>query len=145
MKKGVDYIGVGSGAIVLNNDGKILIAKRGANARNEVGKWEFPGGGVKFGETCEDAIKREIREEFGIETEITELLEVVNHILPEENQHWVSPSYVARLISGEAKNLEPDKIDEFKWVSFSDIDPATLSSASKQNYFTYQKKLTTSK
>ena len=49
MKKGIDFIGVGAGAIVINDKGKVLIAKRGTNSRNEVGKWEFTGG-VKFGE-----------------------------------------------------------------------------------------------
>ena len=62
MKKGIDFIGVGVGAIIFNNEGKVLIAQRGLKARNEVGKWEFPGGGVKFGEICENAIKREVKE-----------------------------------------------------------------------------------
>jgi 8-oxo-dGTP diphosphatase len=140
MKKGIDFIGVGAGAIVINDQGKVLIAKRGANSRNEVGKWEFPGGGVKFGEKCEDAVKREVKEEFDIEIEVIELLEVVNHIIPEEKQHWVSPSYIAKYISGTTKILEPDKIDEFKWVDISEIKIELLSIASQHNLITYKSK-----
>ena len=64
MKRGVDYIGVGAGAIIFNNEGKVFISQRGPGARNESGKWDFPGGGVEFGERCEDAVVREIKEEF---------------------------------------------------------------------------------
>ncbi|MBI4599433.1 NUDIX domain-containing protein [Candidatus Uhrbacteria bacterium] len=72
MKKGIDYIGVAAGVMVFNNGGKVLIAKRGALAKNESGKWEFPGGAVEFSERCEDTVKREAKEEFDIEIEIVE-------------------------------------------------------------------------
>ncbi len=48
MRKGVDYIGVGVGGVIFNDEGKVFLAKRGAAARNEAGKWEFPGGAVEF-------------------------------------------------------------------------------------------------
>lgn len=137
MKKGVDYIGVGCGAMIFNDEGKVFISKRGKKARNESGKWDFPGGGVKFGEKCEDAVKREIKEEHDIDVEVVEFLEVVSHIIPEEKQHWVSPSYVAKLVSGEAKIMEPEKCDEIRWVNISEIDPETLSLASKSNFLKY--------
>jgi mutator protein MutT len=140
MIKGKDYIGVGCGAMIFNDEGKVFLSKRGKNVRNEVGKWDFPGGGVKFGEKIEDAVKREIKEEHDIDIEVTEFLEVVNHIIPEENQHWVSPSYVAKLISGKAKIMEPHKCDEIKWVKLSEIDPETLTSASRSNFNKYIEK-----
>ena len=65
MKKGVDYIGVGVGAVIFSPDGKIFLAKRGKEAGNESGKWEFPGGGVEFNETLEHALMREVTEEYG--------------------------------------------------------------------------------
>jgi len=138
MQKGVDFIGVGTGALIFNNKGKVLISKRGIKAHNKVGKWDFPGGSVEFGEKCEDAIKREIKEEFGIDIEIVELLEVVNHIIPEEKQHWISPSYIAKYISGNAKIMEPDKIEEIKWVDISEIDINWLSQPSKSNFIKYK-------
>ncbi len=68
MKKGIDYIGVGIGAVIVDTDGKMLLSKRGPKAKNERGKWEFPGGGVEFGDTMEETIKREMKEELGIKT-----------------------------------------------------------------------------
>ena len=63
MKKGVDYIGVGVGAAIFNREGKLFLTLRGKKAKNERGKWEIPGGGVEFGETFEQALKRELKEE----------------------------------------------------------------------------------
>jgi 8-oxo-dGTP diphosphatase len=140
MIKGKDYIGIGCGAMIFNDEGKVFLSKRGKNVRNEVGKWEFPGGGVKFGEKCEDAVKREIKEEHDIDIEVIEFLEVVDHIIPEEKQHWVAPSYIARLISGEAKIMELEKCDEIMWINLSEIDHEMLSLASKSNFLKYIEK-----
>lgn len=134
MKKGIDFIGVGVGTIIFNKDGKVLLAKRGLKAKNEVGKWEFPGGGIKFGETSENAIKRECKEEFDIEIKIIEFLFFFDDILLEEKQHWVFPSYISKLKSKIVKIQEPDKCEDFKWVMLSEIDIKTISNATKSIY-----------
>lgn len=56
-------------AAVLEKDGKILIAQRRASDALG-GKWEFPGGKLEEGETPEQCLRRELREEFSIEAEI---------------------------------------------------------------------------
>lgn len=140
MKKGVDYIGVGAGAMIFNEEGHVFINKRGPEARNESGKWEFPGGGVEFGETCETAVIREVFEEFNFKIEVVELLEVVNHIIPDENQHWVSPSFIAKHISGEPQIMEPTKCTDFKWTPIEEINPEELSIASRSNFESYMRK-----
>lgn len=117
MKRGVDYIGVGVGAVIVNERGELFFARRGPLAKNERGLWEFPGGAVEFGERMADALKREMREEYGIEIETGELLDVCDHILPEEGQHWVSPSFICRIVSGEPKILEPGKCTEIGWFA----------------------------
>lgn len=134
MKKGIDFIGVGTGAIIFNDEGKVFVTQRGPKARNENGKWDFPGGAVEFGETCEKAVVRELKEEFDIEIEVVELIDVVNHILPEEKQHWVSPSFVARHIGGVPRITEPEKCIGFKWMKIAEIKPDELSMASKSNW-----------
>ena len=52
---------------------------------------------MEFGERLADALRREIQEEYGMEIEVGALLDVVDHILPEEGQHWVSPTYICTL------------------------------------------------
>jgi ADP-ribose pyrophosphatase YjhB (NUDIX family) len=98
------------------------------------------GGSVEFGERCEDAVKREIMEEFDFHIAIIDLLDVVNHIIPEEKQHWVSPTYLAKIVSGTPKIMEPEKCSEIKWIIPQDINQAELTIASKYDLEVYKKK-----
>lgn len=141
MKRGIDYIGVGVGAIIVKDTGMLFLAKRGNNAKNERGCWEFPGGSVEFGETLAQALRREMREEFCVEIEVGELLDVVDHILPEEGQHWVSPTYICRIVSGEPIIVEPEKCAEIGWF-FPDDIPEPLSIISRINLDHYRMRLT---
>jgi 8-oxo-dGTP diphosphatase len=60
-------------AAILVKDGKILIAKRKADDR-QAGKWEFPGGTVEQNETPQACLKREMKEEFGIDVTVDEYI-----------------------------------------------------------------------
>jgi mutator protein MutT len=141
MKKGIDYIGVGVGAVILNAEGKVFLAKRGREVRNESGRWEFPGGGVEFGETLENALAREVREEYGLEIEVQELLDVVNHLIPAEKQHWVSPTFLCRVKSGAPSIREPHKCDEIGWFTLNEIPEGLLTIASKKSLESFRKTL----
>lgn len=121
MKAGIDYIGVGCGALIINDKNETLLLKRGVKSRNQAGFWSKPGGTVEFGEKIEDAVKREIMEEFGVDIELIRFLGFTNHIIKKENQHWLSISYLARIVKGEPKNMEPNKHDEIQWFSFNDL------------------------
>jgi len=57
MQKGKDYIGVGGGCLILNDKNEVLLIRRAGEVRNEAGYWSKPGGGVKFGETAEEAMR----------------------------------------------------------------------------------------
>ncbi len=140
MKKGVDYIGVGVGGIILDAEGRVFLARRGREARNESGRWEFPGGGVEFGEALDHALKREVREEYGIGIEVLELLDVVNHLIPAEGQHWVSPTYICRISSGTPVIREPHKCDEIGWFRIEDIPVEKLTIASKKSLESLKKR-----
>lgn len=126
MKKGVDYIGVGVGAVIVRNH-TLFLSKRGKESRNERGLWEFPGGSVRFGETLEDAIVREMHEEYGITVRVTKLLGVCSHILPHEHQHWVSPTYICGITKGEPVIKEPRKCDEIGWFTLQEMKNLPLS------------------
>lgn len=132
MKAGIDYIGVGVGALVFNAEGRVFLAQRGAKAKNERGCWEFPGGGVDFGERLEDAIRREFMEEYGMEIAVDRLLHVVDHLIPAEGQHWVSPTFVGRHAGGEPRIAEPEKCAAIGWFRLDEL-PAPLSLATQED------------
>ena len=136
MKRGIDYIGVGVGAILVDDQGRLFLARRGPLAKNERGRWEFPGGSVEFGEKLADALKREMREEYGIEIEVRRLLDVADHILPDEGQHWVSPTYICAITSGTPRILEPGKCTETGWFDPAEL-PSDLTVITRENFQHY--------
>jgi len=140
MKKSIDYIGVGVGAIIFNSENRVFLAKRGAGARNEQFKWEFPGGGVEFGELLQDAVKREVKEEYDLDIEVEQLLDVVDHLLPEEKQHWVSPTFLCRYKSGSPRIMEPDKCEEIGWFDLDKLPESHMTSASRKSLASLRKR-----
>lgn len=82
MNEGKKMVRVVGAAII--ESGRVLVAQR---RRNDVAykslKWEFPGGKIEPGETEEEAIVREIREELDCEIEVIELLPEMSHEYPD--------------------------------------------------------------
>lgn len=90
MKPGKDYIGVGVGAIIVNDEGKILLLKRKNSidkSRTTIGMWSAPGGQVEFGEKAEDAAVRETKEEVGVGVEIVKPIGFSDQILNLTSPH----------------------------------------------------------
>ncbi len=117
MRNGIDCIGVGVGAIIRDADGRIFLMRRGWKSRNESGSWALPGGSVDFGETLENAVRRELSEEFGVAVEITQKYMTYDHILPEAGQHWIANVFIARITEGTPQIKEPDKCSEIGWFA----------------------------
>jgi A/G-specific adenine glycosylase len=109
--KELKFVRVGVAVIVREADGRMLIDRR-ADGGPMSGWWEFPGGKVAPGETVADCIRRECREELGVEVEPVEPLRVITHEYPharvELNFH------LCRLLSGEPRPLE---VAEVAWVT----------------------------
>lgn len=139
MKRGTDYIGVGVGALIVDAEGRIFLSQRGPLAKNERGLWEIPGGSVEFGETLAEAVRREMQEEYGVEIQVGELLDVADHILPGEGQHWVSPTFICHILAGEPRILEPGKCSAIGWFRLQEI-PAALTQITQINLAHYRQR-----
>ena len=139
MKAGVDFIGVSVGAMIINTEGQVLLAKRSPTARNEQNQWEIPGGEVEFGEKLVDAIHREMKEELDIEIEIIKQLPAADHIILSEHQHWVPTTFLCRLKGKKQPQImEPDKCSAVGWFSFEDL-PSPLTIITKIDVAWYKK------
>ena len=140
MKKGKDYIGVGIGAVIFNKDGKMFLSKRGGKAQNEKGKWESPGGALEFGESFEETIIREIKEEFDFIVEPIEILQPFNHLIPEEKQHWIALAFICTVKEGKPKILEPEKSVEIGWFTFQEMEKMDLTLPARKRLKQIKKK-----
>jgi 8-oxo-dGTP diphosphatase len=96
-------------------DGKLLITQRHASAHLG-GLWEFPGGKRESGETFEQCLVRELREELGIEVEVGELFEEISHAYAEKTVRL--KFFVCKLTSGEPRALD---CSAFKWVDKTEL------------------------
>lgn len=105
---------VGVGAVIVNDRGEWLLMKRKCSP--EAGLWSLPGGKVDWMETIEEAIVREVKEELGIWIKLHRLLGVTNHLLPEEQAHWVAPTFLATIDEGTPSIQEPEKHQSFIWL-----------------------------
>lgn len=112
------HVWVGHAAFILR-DGKFLMIKR--SGKHGAGTWTVPGGWQEVGETFEDAVKREVREEVGCEISNLRFGAVTNNYFPEEGVHSISIFSVADWVSGEPQNLEPEKCEELRWVDFDTL------------------------
>ncbi len=138
MKPGIDYIGVAVGIFIMNDEGKVFLTKRSKMATNERGTWEIPGGKVNFGETLQDAAKREAKEEYDIDIQIIKQYPAQNHLIPEEKQHWVPTSFLCKIVNDKAPRImEPDKCDGIGWFSLDTL-PSPLSKITKIDIAQYQ-------
>lgn len=140
MKPGIDYIGVSVGAMIFNEKNELFLTKRSKKATNERGCWEVPGGKVEFGETLEHAVKREIREEYGVDIELVKQFPAANHLIPAEKQHWVPTTFLAKIKVGQKPRIcEPEKCDEIGWFPLDNL-PQPLSIITQLDLEYYRKK-----
>lgn len=140
-RPGIDYIGVSVGVLVVKELGEVFLAQRSRHASNERGCWETPGGKVDLGETLEEAVRREMREEYGVEIEILAQFPAADHLLPAEGQHWVATTFLARLAPGSAPRIrEPHKCDGIGWFPL-DALPSPLSSITQLDPAEYRARL----
>ena len=97
-------------AAVIFDGEKILITRRPDDKRHP-GLWEFPGGKVDPGESPEEALCREIREELDVEVKVLKIFEVVFH-----RYEWgpvLILAYSCRLLTSAIRNLD---VAEHRWI-----------------------------
>ncbi len=106
---------VGVGAIILRRD-RILMAQRGKEPLK--GWWSLPGGALEVGESLADAVRREVREETGLEIRPLGVLEIFERIMRDASgapeYHYVLIDYMCRITGG---TLRPgDDVCHVEWT-----------------------------
>ncbi len=124
---------IGVGIVIFNKDGRILLIQR--NKPPLKGSMSIPGGKVELGEKLEDAIKREVKEECGIDVKVKDLIFVAENIQRDDNGR-VKYHYVLLDFWGitEEKGIFPQKeeIGDWAWVKKEEIEKYNLWEKTKE-------------
>ena len=114
-------------AALIDSDGRVLLAQRPAG-KTMAGLWEFPGGKVESGETPEQALVRELREELGVETRNSCLAPIAFASHGYDDFHLLMPLFACRVWQGFAVPREGQQI---KWVHLRDLARYPMPDADK--------------
>jgi 8-oxo-dGTP diphosphatase len=111
---------LGIGAIVVNED-KVLLIERGHDPLK--GEWSLPGGAVEVGEHLEDAVRREVLEETGLDVEPVSVVEIFERIMPDRDgraeYHYVLVDYLCKLLGGELQAASD--VSRAEWVPRNEL------------------------
>ena len=134
---------VGVGGVVID-DGRVLLVRRGREPLK--GKWSIPGGLVEVGESLAGAVRREVKEETGLEVEPLEMIGIFERILPDREgnrgrgrrsgrsggvrYHYILIDYACRLASGGRRRQSgrgshlptaASDVSEARWVARQEL------------------------
>ena len=99
---------------ILERDGRVLLAKRAHEPRK--GYWDLPGGFVEESESPADGLRREFREETGLDVEPVELMRI--DIEPYGHRYVFSVTYIVR---GDGEPVPADDVDELRWFGADEL------------------------
>jgi len=143
MKKGVDFTGICTVFCCHDGQGNFLMHKRSQKCRDEQGNWDIGSGSLDYGLSPEENLKKEIKEEYGVD--------VIKHVLLGTRNvkrklddgtptHWIGFDYLVLVDKGKVINGEPESIDEIGWFTQESL-PNPLHSQILNFFDLYKDKL----
>ncbi len=101
-------------AVIVDDEERVLLTRRNVPPFKNL--WVMPGGKIDLGEPILDALKREVREEVGIEVDVDDLIDVFEHVTPgEDRYHFVIIYYLCRPLSCRVVQNE-EEVSEVAWA-----------------------------
>lgn len=126
-----NHLWVGVDNIILNKKGEILLMKRSKNSKTFPEYWGLVSGFIEEGERVKDALKREAKEEIGVEIEVVKF---TGRYYDKKNRHptrnVLSLPHICKIKSGVPKPVS--ECEEVKWFSPKEIKSLKLAYDHKQ-------------
>lgn len=111
--------------------GEDVLLVRASSTTGAAGTWWLPGGGVKFGESPEECLVREFREETGLTAEVGQVVDVVSdvaHLVEEPTRlHSVRLVYLVEVDEGSARSESAGSTDAVRWVPRVELETLPLT------------------
>lgn len=130
--KGASFTGISTPFICYDNSGKIFMAQRSKNARDEHGHWDCGAGGLKHGQAVQESMLRELREEYGviepISVDFLGYFDVFRTLNDGTKTHWVALPFAVQVNTVDVSIMEPDMVDDSGWFEL-DALPQPLHTA----------------
>jgi len=113
--------------VIFNREGKVLLLKRARSKRNG-GRWEVPGGSLRYGESPRRGALRELREETGFKLTPLDLkpVDTFGVIYPEMRVEFIIPLYTAVIDNGMDPVIRPEEHDDWGWFTIEQIKEMEL-------------------
>ncbi len=112
------FVRIRVAAIIVEN-GRILLEKHGKDGREY---WVLPGGGVDVGETLSEGLRRELREEIGIESETGDIAFACEAIAPDASRHILQLALMATITGGTPHVTGYDKrVIDVAWIPVGEV------------------------
>src|SRR5271163_1928259 len=111
---------VGVGAVIVHQ-GRVLLVRRGTEPMR--GRWSIPGGLIELGESLDEGLIREVKEETGLLVEPVELVELLDRIHRDGDRiryHYVIADYLCIVTGGELRAASD--ADEVRWVERAELN-----------------------
>lgn len=123
LMRGIDFIGVNCVFWCHDSSGKVLMHKRSNKCRDEHGKWDCGGGSMEFGETFEQTVRREIKEEYGVEALEIEYVCTKNVLRENDGRktHWIKNMHWVLVDPSKVIKGEPEKMEEIGWFDLNNL------------------------
>ena len=126
------------GALIVNQQGKILLAR----SHKWFDKYTLPGGHIEVGESMADAVRREVKEEVGLDVEVVEMLLAQEAIFAPEfykKKHFIFIDFYCKSKDQQVK-LDQNEIQDYTWVYPGAAYNLKLDSFTRKTLDTYLKR-----
>lgn len=119
MKKDRGKVWLGVAGIVINEEGKWLVVKKKYSGLK--GMWSLPAGFVQYGETADEAVVREVKEETGIQCEVTGLIGFRTGVIRKEISDNMAIFCCRQTSEGQNILIQEMELSDAEWLTVEEI------------------------